>query len=232
MLGITFMSTGLFYQTAYSQSNKGSIIGTIKDPNDAVVPEAKVIVTNNANGESIEVTSSSEGDFTVTNLDPGNYKITIESSGFKTLVLSSVTVETNSRVPVDIKFTDVSGVGDNIVTITADSSPLVESETSARGDVITGREVTDLPIGQRNFTVLAGLSPGVTRPTGSSFGLLGGGNEANQPNFPSAETARFRESGGSALSSNGARITQNEFLLDGVDNNEAQFQTDCDLSKS
>ena len=93
-----------------------------------------------------------------------------------------------------------------------------------RGDVITGRQVTDLPLGQRNFTVLAGLSPGVTRPTGSSFGLLGGGNEARQPNFPSAETARFRESGGSAISANGARITQNEFLLDGVDNNEAQFR--------
>ena len=160
LLGITFMSAGLFYQTAYSQSNKGSIIGTIKDPNDAVVPDAKVTVTNNANGESVEAASSSDGDFTVTNLDPGNYKITIEGSGFKTLVLSSVTVETNSRVPVNAKFTEVSGVGDNVVTITADSAPLVESETSARGDVITGREVTDLPIGQRNFTVLAGFISG------------------------------------------------------------------------
>ncbi len=135
-----------------------------------------------------------------------------------------MTVETNSRVPIDAKFTEVSDVSGSVVTITADSAPLVESETSTRGDVITGKEITDLPIGQRNFTVLAGLSPGVTRPIGSSFGLLGGGNEANPPNFPSAETARFRESGGSAISSNGARVTQNEFLLDGVDNNEAQFR--------
>lgn len=209
---------------AFAQSNKGSIVGTVKDPNDAAVPNAKVVVTNNANGESREITTSDTGDFAVSNLDPGNYKLTFEASGLKTLVLSSVTVETNSRVPLDAKFTEVSGVGDNVVTVTSDSAPLVESETSVRGDIITGREVIDLPLGQRNFTVLAGLSPGVTRPTGSSFGLLGGGNEANQPNFPSAETARFRESGGSAISSNGARVTQNEFLLDGVDNNEAQFR--------
>lgn len=223
-LCVTILNFGFLTDSAYSQSNKGSIIGTIKDPNDAVVPNAKVVVTSNATGEATEVTSSDEGDFTVTNLEPGNYQVSIEAGGFKTLVLSSVTVETNSRVPVDAKFTEVGGVGDNVVTITSDSTPVVESETSTRGDVITGREVTDLPIGQRNFTVLAGLSPGVTRPTGSSFGLLGGGNEAVQNNFPSAETARFRESGGSALSANGARLTQNEFLLDGVDNNESQFR--------
>jgi len=209
---------------ARGQSNKGSIIGTVRDPNDAAVPNAKVVITNNANGESREITTSDTGDFAVSNLDPGNYKLTFEANGLKTLVLASVTVETNSRVPIDAKFTEVAGVGDNVVTVTSDSAPLVESETSARGDIITGREVTDLPLGQRNFTVLAGLSPGVTRPIGSSFGLLGGGNEASPPNFPSAETARFRESGGSAISSNGARVTQNEFLLDGVDNNEAQFR--------
>jgi hypothetical protein len=214
----------IFSGTVFAQSNKGSIIGTVKDPNDAVVPNAKVTITNNANGETRETTSNDSGEFAATNLDPGNYKVTIEATGLKTLVLASVTVETNSRVPVDTKFTEVSGVDNSVVTITSDSAPVVESETSTRGDIITGREVTDLPLGQRNFTVLAGLSPGVTRPVGASFGLLGGGNEANQPNFPSAETARFRESGGSAISANGARVTQNEFLLDGVDNNEAQFR--------
>lgn len=207
-----------------AQSNKGTIIGTVKDPNDAVVPNAKVIVTNNANGETTETTSDEGGDFTVANLDPGNYKLSFEAGGFSTLVLASVTVETNARVPIEAKFTQLSGSGDNIVTVTTDSAPLVESETSARGDIITGREVTDLPLAQRNFTLLATLSPGVNRPQSASFGIFGGGNEANPPNFPSAESARFRESGGSAISSNGARVTQNEFLLDGVDNNESQFR--------
>ena len=194
-----------------AQSNKGSIIGTIADPNGAVVPNAKIIATNNANGETLETTSNEQGDFTFVNLDPGNYKLSFEAGGFTSLVLSSVTVETNSRVPIDAKFTQLSGAGDNVVTITGNSAPLVESETSARGDIITGREVTDLPIGQRNFTLLATLSPGVNRPQSASFGIFGGGNEANPPNCPSAESARFRESGGSAISSNGARVTQNEF---------------------
>jgi hypothetical protein len=208
--------------STYAQNNKGSIIGTVKDLNDALVPNAKVVVTNNANAETREVTTNEGGDFAVTNLDPGNYKVSVEASGFKTLVLTNVTVETNSRVPLDVKFTAVGGAGDNVVTVTADA-PLVESETSVRGDIITGREVTDLPIPQRNFTLLAALSPGVTRPSGASVGVIGGGSFVNGGPGSSTESTRFRESGGSVISANGARATQNNFSLDGVDNNESQF---------
>ncbi len=207
---------------AYAQNNKGSIIGSVKDPNDAIVPSAKVVVTNNATGESRDVTVSN-GEFIVTNLDPGNYKVSVEAAGFKKLVLTNVTIETNSRTPVDAKFTDVSGVGDNVVTVTADSAPLTENETSVRGDIITGKEVTDLPIPQRNFTLLAALSPGVTRPSGGSVGVLGGNNRVDGGGGSSTESTRFRESGGSVISANGARVTQNNFSLDGVDNNESQF---------
>jgi hypothetical protein len=102
---------------------------------------------------------------------------------------------------------------------------LVESETSVRGDVITGRQVTDLPIPQRNFTLLAALSPGVTRPV--IGGALGGGagysNAGAGNSNLSTESTRFRESGGSVISANGARATNNNFTLDGVDNNESQF---------
>jgi len=210
--------------TSVAQNNKGSIIGTVKDPNDALVPNAKVVVTNNANGETHEATTNDGGDFAVTNLDPGNYKVSIEASGFKNLVLTNVTVETNSRVPLAVKFTAISGVGDNTVTVTGDSVSLLESETSVRGDIITGREVTDLPISQRNFTLLAGLSPGVTRPAGGSVGVIGGSNRVDSgAGNPSTESTRFRESGGSVISANGARVTQNNFSLDGVDNNESQF---------
>ena len=208
---------------ANAQNNKGSIIGTVKDPNGAILPNAKVTITNNADGQSREVTSNDSGEFAAPNLDPGNYKVTVESSGFKTLSFASVTVETNSRVPVDAAFTEVSGAGENVVNVTVDGAPVVESETSVRGDVISGREVVDLPIPQRNFTLLAALSPGVTRPTGGSVGVLGGGSFANGGPGSSTESTRFRESGGSVISANGARVTQNNFSLDGVDNNESQF---------
>lgn len=106
-----------------AQNNKGSIIGTVKDQNDAVVPKAKVVITNNANGETREIIADDGGDFAVTNIDPGNYKVTVEASGFKTLAFNNVTVETNARVPIEAKFTEVSGTGDNVVTVSADARP-------------------------------------------------------------------------------------------------------------
>lgn len=208
---------------ALAQNNKGSIVGTVLDPSGAIVAGAKVTVTNNATKEAREIVAGDNGEFAVTNLEPGVYSVQVESSGFKTLLFSTVTVQTNARVPVDTKFTEVAGGGSNVVNITAESAPVVESETSVRGDVITGREVTDLPIAQRNFTLLAALSPGVTRPTGGSVGVLGGGSFASGGPGSSTESTRFRESGGSVISANGARVTQNNFSLDGVDNNESQF---------
>jgi hypothetical protein len=81
--------------------------------------------------------------------------------------------------------------------------------------------VTELPIPQRNFTILATLVPGVTRPAVAALG--GGGNFVSGGVGESTESTRFRESGGSVLSVNGARVTNNNFTLDGVDNNESQF---------
>jgi len=211
----------LLTTTALAQSNKGAIVGTVKDPNDALVPNAEVTVTSVKTGEVRTADTTDEGTFTVTNLDPGAYNVVVKAAGFQMVTFQAVQVETNARLPLDVKFERIEA-GTASVTITADAAPLVESETSVRGDLITGRQVTDLPIPQRNFTLLAGLSPGVSRP---NLGLLGGGG-----NFVSGgggqnntEATRFRESGGSVLVVNGARATNNNFTLDGVDNNESQF---------
>ena len=111
----------------------------------------------------------------------------------------------------------------------------MQTETSERGSVVTGREVTELPLSGRNFTQLATLTPGVSRV---SIGTLsdarannngdpnaggqgpGGGNPVG-----STESARFARSGGAVLSANGQRPTTNNFSVDGVDNNEPQFGT-------
>ncbi|HEY0763392.1 MAG TPA: TonB-dependent receptor [Pyrinomonadaceae bacterium] len=213
--------TSIFAVTAVAQNNKGAIIGTVKDPNDALVAKAQVKVTSVKTGEVRTADTGDDGTYTVTNLEPGMYNVSVEASGFQTVNFESVQVETNSRLPLDVKFANVTG-GNASVTITAEGAPLVESETSVRGDLITGRQVTDLPIPQRNFTLLAGLSPGVTRP---NLGLLGGGGNfvAGGGGQNNTEATRFRESGGSVLVVNGARATNNNFTLDGVDNNESQF---------
>jgi hypothetical protein len=210
-----------FAISTLAQSNKGAIVGTVKDPNDALVSKAQVKVTNAKTGEVRTTDTSDEGTFTVTNLEPGPYNVTVESTGFQPVTFEAVQVETNSRLPLDVKFSTIT-TGNASVTITSESAPLVESETSVRGALITGRQVVDLPIPQRNFTLLAGLAPGVTRP---NLGLLGGGGNfveggGGQNN---TESTRFRESGGSVLVINGARATNNNFTLDGVDNNESQF---------
>ena len=70
---------------AFGQTNKATIVGTTKDPNDALVTGAKITVTNNATGVVRETESSGEGTFTVTNLEPGTYKVTADAAGFQTV---------------------------------------------------------------------------------------------------------------------------------------------------
>jgi hypothetical protein len=209
-----------FALPAFAQSNKGTILGVVTDPNGAVVKDAKVVATNVATGEAREATTDEDGNYTIPALDPGVYRLTVDSTGFQTAAVEQIKLETNARQSYDVQL-GVGGVGGDTITVTAEA-PLAESETSVRGDLITGREVTDLPIPQRNFTLLAALSPGVTRP---NLGLLGGGGNfvAGGGGQNNTESTRFRESGGSVLVINGARATNNNFRLDGVDNNEAQF---------
>src|SRR6185369_3692071 len=218
LLALLIVSSAI---STFAQNNKGAIVGTVKDPNDALVAKAQVKVTSTRTGEVRTTDTSDDGTYTVTNLEPGPYNVTVEASGFQSVTFEAVQVETNARLPLDVKFASVA-TSTSSVTITAESAPLVESETSVRGDLITGKEVTDLPIPQRNFTLLAQLSPGVVRP---NLGLLGGGGNFVEGGGGrnNTESTRFRESGGSVMVVNGARPTNNNFTLDGVDNNESQF---------
>jgi hypothetical protein len=220
-LAAALLCAAAFALTAAAQSNKGTITGTITDPNGAVVKEAKVTVTNVATGETREATTGDEGSYTIPALDPGVYRVDVVAQGFSPSVIEQVKLDTASRQAVDVQLT-VGNVGGEAVTVTAEA-PLAETESSVRGDLITGRQVTDLPIPQRNFTLLATLSPGVTRPF---VGVIGGGGNfeaGGNPVGTSTESTRFRESGGSVLVVNGARPTNNNFTLDGTDNNEGQF---------
>ena len=93
---------------------------------------------------------------------------------------------------------------------------MVDLSTSSTGEVIQGRQVTDLPLGQRNFLELATLTPGVTQ---GAYGSDASGINQN------VETMRYADSGGAALTVNGLRPQSNNFLLDGTDNNESLVNT-------
>src|SRR5215213_2157655 len=129
LLALLILSSAI---STLAQNNKGAIVGTVKDPNDALVAKAQIKVTSTKTGEVRSADTSDDGTYTVTNLEPGPYNVTVEASGFQTVTFEAVQVETNSRLPLDVKFASVAS-STSSVTITAESAPLVESETSVRG---------------------------------------------------------------------------------------------------
>ncbi len=227
---------GLLALPSLAQTNKADIVGTVTDSNGAAVQGATVKVTKVDTGSTREVKSGDNGEYQAPSLEIGTYKITVTKQGFQTASQENVVLQTNDRLRIDLTLTpgDITGV----VNITA-AAPLVESESSDRGTVVNGREVTELPLSGRNFTQLATLTPGVAQSGNTGFGgtgpdarqfnngdpRAGSGGPGASNSQGSTENSRFARSGSGALTVNGQRSTNNNFSLDGVDNNEPQFGT-------
>lgn len=234
--GLSFFVLSLFAVSASSQSNKADIVGTVKDSSGGVVSAATVTITKVDTGAERTVTTGEAGDYSAPLLDIGVYKVTVSKAGFQTVTRENIVLQTSDRLRVDVDLNP--GEVSAQVTITA-AAPLVETDSSDRGGVVTGREVTELPLSGRNFTQLATLMPGVAASSNTGFGgtgpdarqfnngdpRAGDGGPGSSNTQGSTENSRFARSGGGALSVNGQRSTNNNFSLDGVDNNEPQFGT-------
>ena len=230
VLGLALFAVGV--TSVAAQSNKATIVGTVRDQQDAVIPGAKVTVTNVATNQVREVETNSDGDYIAPDLMIGTYKVEASAPNFSAGAVDNVILQVGDRLQIDVTLAPAGSA--EVVTINASEEPLVQRETSSRGDVVTGRQLTELPLSGRNFTQLAILSPGVTR---ASTGVLTDQTQYNQGNpaagsVPgegnaqgSTEASRFSRSGGAAISANGQRATNNNFSLDGVDNNESSFGT-------
>jgi hypothetical protein len=194
---------------AMGQTDTARLIGTITDSTGAVVPNAAVAVTNTGTGRRVTAQTDGSGEYTVNALPAGTYHIEVKQPDFKTAT-ADFTLEVSQVQEISLKLE--AGSTGTTVDVTGEV-PLVDTATSSTGEVIQGRQVTELPLNGRNFTQLALLTPGVTR---GAYGDIasGGGSGTN------AETFRNSETGGAALSANGLRPQANNFLLDGVDNNE------------
>lgn len=221
---------------AFAQSNKAEITGSVTDQNGAAIKDATVKITNPATGYSREVKTSGEGSYSAPSLDIGLYDIEASAPGFKTEKRGGVKLNVGDKLGLDIVLQ--AGQVSDVVTVTGEA-PLVQTESSDRGGVISGREVTELPLSGRNFTELATLTPGVARSANAGVGGAGpdsrqfnngdpragsGGPGSSNPQGDTP-TSRFARSGGGSLTVNGQRPTNNNFSLDGVDNNEPQFGT-------
>lgn len=197
---------------AFGQTESAKIQGTVADVNGAVISGATITVRSSATGRETKVTSNEDGNYTVLSLQPGEYQIEVTQANFKT-TKQEVTLTVAQSATLD--FALEAGAVSETVTVTTDV-PQVETSSSAVGEVIAGREAVELPLNGRNVLELARLTPGVTQgiPAGFATGVSG-----------NSETYRARNTGGAALSVNGQRTQANNFLLDGVDNNESLVNT-------
>lgn len=196
----------------FAQSDTARLQGTVTDPQGAAISGASVQVTNPQTGFAVTVTTSELGFYSVSALQPGSYRVEVSQKGFKKIV-RELALQVAQVGAADFKL-DVGEITQSI-TVKA-GSPVMNSADSAIGQVVEGRQATELPLNGRNFTQVALLGPGVTRgnPTGAATG-------ANN----NAETFRFGQSGGASLAVNGLRPQNNNFILDGIDNNEALVNT-------
>jgi hypothetical protein len=210
---LIILSLGLcFAVLAFGQSSTGTIQGSVADASGAVIPNASVVITNLGTNRSMTVTSNGDGLFSQPALDPGPYKVEAQSTNFSTAV-ERITLQTAQVVNLEFKLQP--GSTSQTVEVTGEA-PIVDTTTSGLSDVVVGRQITDLPLNGRNFTELAALVPGVTRGQPGNQ-QSGSGNQA--------ETFRYASSGGGAISVNGLRVQANNFLFDGIDNNESLVNT-------
>jgi hypothetical protein len=193
--------------TALAQAVTGTILGTVTDASGAVIANAKVTIVNEGTGLTRTVTADNSGEYTVPSLPTGHYTITSEMTGFKTAALSNVQVGVDQRVRIDIKL-EVGAMTES-VSIQAET-PLVQSSSSELGTTVTNEQIEALPLNGRNFVNLTRTVPGVLR------GIPGA-------NIDGAGSLAWRAS--ASFSANGQRPRDNNYMLDGVDNNETWLQT-------
>lgn len=185
------------------------IEGIVTDKTGSSLPGTTVTATNVETNVTRNVVSDTDGAYTITPLAAGDYRLQFDLSGFQSTTLP-VTLTVNQVARIDAQL-QLSGVSETLTVVA--SAPVVEKTTSFIGSVITEEIVENIPLNGRNFTQLATLSPGVTRGIpGSSASGGGSGTDA--------ETFRYSEFGGAALSVNGLREQFNNYMIEGVDNNE------------
>ena len=176
-----------------SAQQMGSVSGRILDPDGLVLPGATITVTDQNTGFTRNVVSVETGAFTLPNLNPGTYTITVEMPSFATLKRTDLPLAAGASVTMEFKM-QVGGLQE-AVEVTG-QSPLIEKTSNQLGGSLTGKEISDVPSNFRNFTALTQLIPGMTpNPAASSF------------------------EGGQVVA-NGTPSQSNVYLLDGMYNND------------
>ena len=159
---------GLVGITASAQTPTGSIEGVITDPGKAVVAGATVTLTSTATGQSFTATTNEEGFFTFRSLPPGTYSIRVEAKGFSTATAENIVVQVTQVARADISM-KVGSPTETVSVSIGDTELQVDTSRQTVDGVITGRQITSLPLNSRNFLDLAVLQPSVTVVDGGAI---------------------------------------------------------------
>jgi hypothetical protein len=165
LLGV-FALIFAFAGSAFSQeSPTGSLVGTVTDPQGAVVLGAKITVSDIAGGEKATAESGDGGHFTVANLSPGNYQVSIEKSGFKTASIINITIIVGKTYELPVKLE----IGEASVTleINGGGEQLIETQSASVSSTISGKPITQLPLNSRSAILLGVLDPTAQTSGGS-----------------------------------------------------------------
>jgi hypothetical protein len=160
-----------FAPAASSQTIFGTILGTVTDSSGAVVPGVQIRVVNLDTNLERRLLADSSGNYEVTNLPPGPYRIEAEQAGFQRLIRDGIALQTRQVARVDLQMT----VGDVATTVSVSAeAPLIESETSRIADVRSGALIRTLPLNSISIFRFTVLTPGVLgNISGSTFSFNG-----------------------------------------------------------
>jgi Carboxypeptidase regulatory-like domain len=202
-LGVCVLAACLFVAPlAIAQSTTADVTGTVTDNSGAILPNAKVTLTNLGTGEVRNAKTTAAGDYTFTLLNPGSYSLKVESDGFKTFVVPTVTLAASDRAREDARL-EIGSTSETVqVTV---QPPALQADSSVLTSTVTEKAVQDLPLNGRNYINLAQITPGANE--GPPNGLNSGARPDDR-----------RQT--SAISVNGQSDVINDELVDGLDNNE------------
>lgn len=199
---------------AFAQTPTGRVEGLVTDASGAVLPGVTVTATNVGTNAARSDVTDARGAYSIAALQAGDYLVTADLTGFQRQE-SRLTLTVSRVARIDFKMR-LGGVAES-VTVTA-TAPAIEKTTSEISTVIDSKQIENLPLNGRNFTQLATLAPGVNRG-------IPGSNSSGGGSGTDAETFRYSEFGGAALSVNGLREQFNNYLIEGIDNNETLVNT-------
>lgn len=190
------------------QSVTATLVGTVQDETGAIITGAKLTLVQKATQSTRTAESDNSGNYVFNLLRPGAYALTASKDGFKRAVVDDIPLQVDQTARVDIAL-PIGSVTESL-SVTA-TTPLVSSETSSIGQVVSERQIQELPLNGRSFYSLVLLAPGTTPTMPRSF-IAGSHPIPGQLTVP-------------AFYVGGAREKSNGYLVDGVDAQDAHFQT-------